>query len=134
MHCPLDYNYYIEYHPKPIKGDWNGSGMHANFSNSLLRECGSQETYEKVCESFRPVTAEHIAVYGEYNDQRLTGLHETASIHDFSYGISDRGASIRLPIITIENGWKGYLEDRRPAANIDPYLVSGKLLDTICGS
>ena len=65
-------------------------GMHANFSNSLLRECGSQETYEKVCEAFRPVASEHISVYGEFNEQRLTGLHETASIHDFSYGISDR--------------------------------------------
>ena len=63
-----------EYHPKPIKGDWNGSGMHANFSNTLLRTCGSKETYEKVCEAFRPVAKEHINVYGAYNDQRLTGL------------------------------------------------------------
>ena len=68
-----DYGYYIEYHPKPIKGDWNGSGMHANFSNTLLRTCGSKETYEKVCEAFRPVAKEHISVYGEFNDQRLTG-------------------------------------------------------------
>ena len=121
----------IEYHPKPIKGDWNGSGMHANFSNSLLRECGSQETYEKVCEAFRPVTSEHIAVYGEFNDQRLTGLHETASIHDFSYGISDRGASIRIPIITVEKGWKGWLEDRRPASNGDPYKIAGRIIKTV---
>ena len=125
------YGYYIEYHPKPIKGDWNGSGMHANFSNSLLRECGSQETYEKVCEAFRPVASEHIAVYGEFNDQRLTGLHETASIHDFSYGISDRGASIRIPIITVEKGWKGWLEDRRPASNGDPYKIAGRIIKTV---
>ena len=126
-----DYNYYIEYHPKPVKGDWNGSGMHANFSNTTLRECGSQETYEKICEAFRPVTKEHIEVYGEYNNERLTGLHETASINDFSYGISDRGASIRIPIITVENGWKGWLEDRRPASNADPYKIAGRIVKTV---
>jgi glutamine synthetase len=126
-----DYGYFIEYHPKPIKGDWNGSGMHANFSNSTLRECGSQITYEKICEAFRPMTKEHIAVYGAENDQRLTGLHETASINDFSYGISDRGASIRIPIITVENGWKGWLEDRRPASNADPYKIAGRIIKTV---
>ena len=126
-----DYNYYIEYHPKPIKGDWNGSGMHANFSNTTLRECGSKETYMQVCEAFRPVTKEHIDVYGEYNDQRLTGLHETASITDFSYGISDRGASIRIPILTVDNEWKGYLEDRRPASNADPYKIASRIIKTV---
>ena len=126
-----DYGYYIEYHPKPIKGDWNGSGMHANFSNSILRECGSRETYEQICEAFRPVAKEHIEVYGADNDQRLTGLHETASIKDFSYGISDRGASIRIPIITVEKGWKGWLEDRRPASNGDPYKIAGRIIKTV---
>jgi glutamine synthetase len=126
-----DYGYYIEYHPKPIEGDWNGSGMHANFSDSTLRECGSQKTYDKICEAFRPVTREHIEVYGAYNDLRLTGLHETASINDFSYGISDRGASIRIPIITVENGWKGWLEDRRPASNADPYKIAGRIIKTV---
>nr|WP_321411466.1 glutamine synthetase beta-grasp domain-containing protein [uncultured Allomuricauda sp.] len=125
------YGYYIEYHPKPIKGDWNGSGMHANFSNTLLRTCGSKEVYEKVCEAFRPVTKEHISVYGEYNDERLTGKHETASITDFSYGVSDRGASIRIPIMTVEKGWKGWLEDRRPASNADPYKVAAVIIKTV---
>jgi glutamine synthetase len=125
------YNYYIDYHPKPIKGDWNGSGMHANFSNTLLRTCGSKETYETVCESFRSVVKEHIDVYGQDNDQRLTGLHETASINDFSYGVSDRGASIRIPIITVEKGWKGWLEDRRPASNGDPYKIAGRIIKTV---
>ena len=105
--------------------------MHANFSNSVLRNAGNKETYEKICESFRPVAADHIAVYGEFNDQRLTGKHETASIHDFSYGVSDRGASIRLPIATVESGWKGWLEDRRPASNADPYKVAARIVKTV---
>ena len=126
------HNFYIEYHPKPLGDtDWNGSGMHANFSNTLLRTCGSKETYETVCETFRSVTKEHIEVYGAYNDQRLTGKHETASIHDFSYGISDRGASIRIPILTVQKGWKGYLEDRRPASNADPYKVAARIIKTV---
>jgi len=125
------YGYYIEYHPKPVKGDWNGSGMHANFSNTLLRTCGSKEIYEKVCEAFRPVTEEHLAVYGEFNEQRLTGNHETASIHDFSFGVSDRRASIRIPIITVQNGWKGWLEDRRPASNGDPYKIAARIIKTV---
>ncbi|MFI8379425.1 glutamine synthetase beta-grasp domain-containing protein [Leeuwenhoekiella sp. NPDC079379] len=129
-----DYGYYIEFHPKPVKGDWNGSGMHANFSNTTLRTAGSKDVYDTICESFRPVVAEHIAVYGEFNDQRLTGKHETASIHDFSYGISDRGASIRIPIIAVEKGWKGWLEDRRPASNGDPYRIAGRIVKTVKGA
>ncbi len=125
------YGYYIEYHPKPVKGDWNGSGMHANFSNSILRTCGSQETYEAICEAFRPVTKEHIEVYGAFNDERLTGEHETQSINEFSYGVSDRGASIRIPIATVEKGWKGWLEDRRPASNGDPYKIAGRIIKTV---
>ena len=126
------YGYRIEYHPKPLGNtDWNGSGMHANFSNTDLRTCGSKEVYEAICESFRPVVDEHIAVYGAYNDQRLTGDHETAAITDFSYGVSDRGASIRIPILVVENGWKGWLEDRRPASNADPYKVAARIVKTV---
>jgi glutamine synthetase len=125
------YGYYIEYHPKPVKGDWNGSGMHANFSNTTLRTCGSKDIYMQVCEAFRPVTKEHIDIYGAHNDQRLTGEHETASITDFSYGISDRGASIRIPILTVDSGWKGYLEDRRPASNGDPYKIASRIIKTV---
>ena len=127
-----EYGLSIEYHPKPLGDtDWNGSGMHANFSNTTLRTCGSKETYEKICEAFRPVVKEHIAVYGAYNDQRLTGKHETQSIHEFSYGVSDRGASIRIPIMTVENGYKGWLEDRRPSSNGDPYKIAAIIIKTV---
>lgn len=125
------YGIVINWHCKPVKGDWNGSGMHANFSNSLLRTSGSEEVYSVICESFRSVIQEHIEVYGADNDQRLTGLHETQSIDKFSFGISDRGASIRIPVATVVNGWKGWLEDRRPASNADPYKVAGRIIKTI---
>ena len=126
------YGLAINWHPKPLGAtDWNGSGMHANFSNEILRTCGSQDTYEKICEAFRPVVDEHIAVYGADNDQRLTGEHETQSITEFSYGVSDRGASIRIPIMTVENGWKGWLEDRRPASNGDPYKIASRIIKTV---
>jgi glutamine synthetase len=125
------YEMSINWHCKPVKGDWNGSGMHANFSNTLLRTCGSKEVYDAVCRAFEPRIKDHIDVYGADNDQRLTGLHETQSIDKFSYGVSDRGASIRIPIGTVENGWKGWLEDRRPASNADPYMVASAIITTV---
>ena len=125
------YGIAINWHPKPVKGDWNGSGMHCNFSNSLLREAGSEEVYKTVCDAIGANIAAHIAVYGADNEQRLTGLHETQSIDTFSYGVSDRGASIRIPIATVANGWKGYLEDRRPASNGDPYKIAAILIKTV---
>ena len=128
------YGVAIEWHCKPIKGDWNGSGMHANFSNTALRTAGNKETYDKICSAFgasKEVIAAHIEVYGADNDLRLTGLHETQAIDKFSYGISDRGASIRIPIITVENGWKGWLEDRRPNSAADPYKVAARIIKTV---
>jgi glutamine synthetase len=125
------YGVAINWHCKPVLGDWNGSGMHANFSNSLLRESGKKEDYEKICQAFEPVMKEHIEVYGADNHLRLTGNHETQSINSFSYGVSDRGASIRIPIATIEGGWKGWLEDRRPASNADPYKVAARIIKTV---
>ncbi|MDB5158990.1 MAG: glutamine synthetase [Mucilaginibacter sp.] len=126
------YGVSINYHCKPLgQLDWNGSGMHANFSNTLLRTANSEAKFKAVCEAFRPAVEECIAVYGAYNDQRLTGKHETASIHDFSYGVSDRGASIRIPLYTVDHAWSGYLEDRRPNSAADPYKVAAVIIKTV---
>lgn len=126
------YGVWINWHCKPLGNlDWNGSGMHANFSNSLIRTAASKSKIEEVCESFRSVVKEHSDVYGADNHLRLTGKHETASIHDFSYGVSDRGASIRIPVGMVSNGWSGYLEDRRPNSAADPYKVAARIIKTV---
>jgi glutamine synthetase len=126
------YGVAVNWHCKPLGTlDWNGSGMHANFSNSTLRTAGSKDIFDKICEAFRPVVKEHIEVYGADNHLRLTGKHETASILDFSYGVSDRGASIRIPVGVPANGWKGYLEDRRPNSAADPYKVAARIIKTV---
>jgi len=120
--------------PKPIEdGDWNGAGLHTNFSTVGMRNKGGYDEIIKVCEAFgkEGKPAEHIAVYGEGNDKRLTGKHETCSINQFKYGVANRGASIRIPRDAEKNGC-GYMEDRRPAANADPYAVTWIMMKT-CG-
>ena len=125
------YGYAINYHPKPFgELDWNGSGMHANFSNGVMRDKGDESIFTKICENFGRHIERHMSVYGADNDQRLTGKHETQSIDEFSYGVSDRGASIRVPIGTVDDGWKGRLEDRRTASNADPYKVAAAIIKT----
>jgi glutamine synthetase len=126
------YGVAINWHCKPLGTlDWNGSGMHANFSNGILRNANSKATFDAICEAFRPAVAECVAVYGADNHLRLTGKHETASINDFSYGVSDRGASIRIPLYTVDHDWSGYLEDRRPNSAADPYKVAAVIIKTV---
>ena len=115
--------------PKPIKGDWNGSGCHTNFSTLSMRN-GVEHSIENAVFNLSKTHDEHIKVYGDGNDRRMTGLHETSSINDFSFGVANRGCSIRIPRDTAKNK-RGYIEDRRPASNIDPYLVSAKIAETV---
>ena len=96
-----------------------------------MREVGGEKLFNDICDTFSFYHDEHIEVYGSENDKRLTGLHETQAIDKFSYGVSDRGASIRIPVNVTKNNWRGYLEDRRPSSNADPYKVTGKILETL---
>ena len=123
-------NVIVTLHPKPMAGDWNGSGCHTNFSTADMRKEGGHNLILKAMSKFEAKTKEHIDVYGVDNEQRLTGLHETAPIDEFSWGYGDRGASIRIPKTTLVDG-RGYFEDRRPASNIDPYKVIERIIRTV---
>ena len=120
----------VTFKPKPIPGDWNGAGLHTNVSTLSMRQDGGMKAIEAAMSKLEKRHVEHIAVYGEGNQDRMTGEHETASIEKFNWGIADRGASVRIPRQCAAAG-KGYFEDRRPASNADPYQITGILMETV---
>lgn len=121
----------VTFEAKPVLGEWNGAGLHHNVSTKELREDGTEEKFKTIMERLALNHKDDMKVYGVDNHLRMTGELETSSPDDFSWGISDRGCSIRIPVQTIQNNWCGYFEDRRPASSIDPYQTTNAILKSL---
>jgi len=129
--CGEDFGIDVEFSPKPIKGDWNGTGCHTNYSTKQTMAEGGLEVIKEHCKKLDANHQKSISLYGKTNSERLTGHHETSSMHKFSYGVANRGASVRIPRTT-EKDKCGYYEDRRPAGDVDPYIVTSSIFSITC--